>query len=296
MIYTFGCSFTKWFWPTWADWLKKYSNDKVVNLGWPGLSNQTMYYELLNRMNKIKKKDHVYVMFTGSNRISQWFDPQFILRNQAKNFFPRSDGKLECSDSPWIGMYRNFNTHSTSYTHQVITTFNTIFQMQNILDKIGCGYTFMFWLNPWADTRPRVEPEFTTTWQNTRKIKSNNLRNARQVMNLPVVQKILQEIKWKKFVGLEDLDINDVNTYTGLWEFNLKNIKQNISVVHDSDLHPDTYTQYQFYSQYISRKTNAKQNATAYALAEKLKKCSVKYDYSFLIPDNYENQIYKEDI
>ena len=294
MIYTFGCSFTKWFWPTWADWLAKYSEEKVVNLGWPGVSNQTIYYELVNRKKNIKKQDHVYVMFTGSNRVSQWYDKKYILAHQVKDFFPRKDGKLECSDAPWVGMYRNLHHHPTSYTHQVITTFNTIFQTQNILDTIGCRYTFLFWLNPWADTNPITEPEYKTTWQDCKGLSADNLRDAEQVINLPVVRQLLEDIKWKHFVGMDNFDPNDAKTYTGLWEYNLGNMKQNIDLAHETDFHPDTFTHYQFYSKYISN--NMTNHDDAIALAKKLTNCSVNYDYSFLIPDNYENQIYKEDI
>mgnify|MGYP003624740951 FL=1 len=40
MIYTYGCSFTKWRWSTWSDWLEKYTEQTVTNFAWPGNFNQ----------------------------------------------------------------------------------------------------------------------------------------------------------------------------------------------------------------------------------------------------------------
>lgn len=289
MTYTFGCSFTKWFWPTWADWLQYHTNDQVINLGWIGIANETIYWELMARSSKIKKNDTVFIMLTGNNRTCAWLDEDWINTTDCKGFFPRQDGKLECSDNKWQGLYRTPN--EPSLTEMIISNFNLILQMQNVLDKIGCTYTMMFWQNPWHDTRPITTPVWKSTWNNVSKLTNKNIKNAKEISNIPAVKNMLNMINWESFCGLTNFSIDNFNSYTGLWEYNLKHLKQNLKYTHKSDPHPDTVTHYKFLTEVILN-VNATYLELAVDNAEQLNSCDVSYEYSFLIPDNLDEKIH----
>jgi hypothetical protein len=289
MVYAFGCSFTKWFWPTWADWLQKYTNEQVINLGWPGIANETIYWELFARKEYISSKDTVYIMLTGNNRTCTWYDDDWITKNDCKGFFPRQDGKLECSDKQWHGLYRT--TTDPSITQMVISNFNIVYQIQNILKDIGCKYTMMFWQNPWHDTRPSTIPEFKLAWPTLTNLSKDDIKRAHTITKLRPVNALLSNIDWSKFKGMNNFDIHDYNSYSGLWEYNLENIKQNLSLLHTVDPHPNSYIQHQFLTDTILE-VDSVYSETARNIASELKNCDVSYEYSFLIPNSLEETIY----
>lgn len=279
MIYTLGCSFTKWIWPTWADWLSEYSDEDVTNLGWPGLSNETIYYELLSR--HITKDDTVYIMLTGSNRTCNWYDNEWIDKNDCRGFFPRADGKLECSSEAWRGLYRTHPDKETSLTHMIINNFNLIMQMQLLLNDIGCKYSMMFWQNPWYDVRPVVKPDqWQATWQDADTI----IADASKIAILPAVDRILNTINWNKFIGLTDHSTDNFESYTGLWEYSIKNLMQYVDYWHVSDDHPNALIHHDFACDMFSIDPVLKEKAKQVSLA--YQNCNVDYEYSSLIPDN----------
>lgn len=63
-IFTFGCSFTDYVWPTWADILL-YGNDGK-NFGISGSGNESMLYRVMeaDRVFNFTKEDQIIVMFT----------------------------------------------------------------------------------------------------------------------------------------------------------------------------------------------------------------------------------------
>lgn len=289
MTYTFGCSFTKWFWPTWADWLQRYTNDQVVNLGWPGSSNETIYWELLSRSETILKDDNVYIMLTGNNRTCTWYDKEWISKHDCKGFFPRGDGKLECSSNKWQGLYRT--TSEPSLTQMIVSNFNLILQIQNLLDNIGCNYTMMFWQNPWYDIRPITEPKWRATWTNATKLSNADIKVATGIKSIPAITNLINSINWNNFVGLSNFNIDNFNSYTGLWEYHLVNLKRDLDYAHISDQHPNTLTHHEFLADVVLNtaklhSSDAKEKAIA------LRECNVSFEYSFLIPDNLEKSIY----
>jgi hypothetical protein len=70
-LFTFGCSFTSWRWPTWNDYIGL-NFDKYYLLGCGGSDNKHILYKLLqaDRNHKFTSDDCVMVMFTSFNRLS----------------------------------------------------------------------------------------------------------------------------------------------------------------------------------------------------------------------------------
>ena len=286
MIYTLGCSFTKWFWPTWADWLQEYQGP-VTNLAWPGASNETMYWELLNRSDTITTHDQVYIMLTGNNRASTWYDKEWIEHNDVMGFFPNQDGQLEFGVDKWRGMYRLHPDHDVSLTEMIINNFNVIFQMQNLLENIGCNYKFVFWQNPWFDIRPVIKPNWQYSWPSKNTLTTVEFNTAQSILKILPVRKLLCLIKWQNFY-LSPSNVFDPLTYSGMWEYRNKKLKnpEHVKYAH-TDPHPDSLIQHDFLTEIMLNKVDNK-------IRENAKRCalnSLLHDIDFskhaLITDNF---------
>ena len=66
---TAGCSFTKYKWPCWPDYVGWFDEGyKLTNLGSSGSSNETIMRSVYNTVNKYPTVEKVYIMWSGSNR------------------------------------------------------------------------------------------------------------------------------------------------------------------------------------------------------------------------------------
>jgi len=292
MIYTLGCSFTKWYWHTWSDWLEEYSTEPVINLGWIGLSNETIYWELIARNNQIMPEDTVYVMFTGNNRVSVWYDEEWINHNKCKDFFPGKE--LEFGTNPWHGMYRLHPDQDVSLTHMIVNNFNIIYQTQQLLNRIGCKHFFMFWQNPWYDVRPKFEPSWKSVWPLKNNLTKQDLINTNKILKLRPVVNLLNLINWDNFL-LEPEDVLDPSTYKGMWEYKIdKQVTEEfISYAHE-DPHPDTVIHHDFCTDILlEKKVLPIHRDRAKKYAYECLKHKVIVDHNSLITNNYEDKIAK---
>ena len=236
MIYTLGCSFTKWHWPTWSDWLAVYTKRPVTNWAYPGLTNSAIYYKLLDCMQSITDRDQVYIMWTGNNRSCQWYDPDWVEQHDCHGFFP--DRELWFGQSRHTGFYKTHPDHMPSLTHMIVDTLTVIFNTQLLLDRIGCEYHMMFWQNPWLDTRETFEPSFKVSWNKKQHISQHEIDRARSIMSLGPVDRLLKSLDWSKFVQAPDC-VDQPARYTGLWEY-LLDSPELVVLNHTVDQHPNT--------------------------------------------------------
>lgn len=296
MIHTFGCSFTKWYWHTWSDWLQEYSNDIVVNHGWPGVSNDTIYWEILNNFSTINNLDTVYVMFTGNNRQSVWYDNDWISEQDCREYFPNQEGLLEFSSKSWVGMHRTHPDHDQSLTHMLINQFNIIYQTQMLLEKIGCKFKFMFWQNPWYDVRPKQKPTWQAVWPIKNILEGQELTNAKQLLDTIVpLNNLIKQINWNNFI-FGPSNPTEPSTYQGLWEFKIGKqlTQQYIEYAHASDPHPDVVVQHDFVTEIILNNTVEPLLFTrAERLANSCKDVEISVPQSMLVTDKFTNQINK---
>lgn len=237
MIYTLGCSFTKWHWPTWADWVRDYLQQPVDNLAGSGYTNALIYQQLLTRCNQITKNDTVYIMWTGSNRNCVWYDREYVEQQDCLGFFPDTNGRLWYGDN-LRGLYKTHPTHLPSFTHMIVDMFDTVFKTQMLLENIGCNYRMMFWRNPWADIREKFVPVYSTTWNHKKILSKDEIATAKQIIAMLPVSVLLKNINWNKFVSAPGNPL-DPASYRGLWEFTLDN-KELLLMNHASDDHPNT--------------------------------------------------------
>lgn len=264
MIYTLGASFTKWYWPTWSDWLNVY-NGPVTNWAFAGYGNQHIHWILLDKLNHITPDDEIIIMWGTSNNNTQWYDREWVNEYQCEGFFPQTNGRLWFTkDKPWLGMYKFHPEHNISLSQMIIGNFHTVLQTQLLLDKIGCKYKMAWSQNPWLDIRPTFKPEFDYNWDKKSVITPMEYENAMDILELHPVQTLLNQIDWNKFV--EPVTIFDPTTYTGIWEFGLSK-KEYVLANHISDNHPNTLVAHDYlvekiYPQVSKYKDIAKQVAS----------------------------------
>lgn len=132
-LFTFGCSFTNYVWPTWADFVgTKFTT--YQNWGRAGAGNYYILSKLIecNRMEKITKDDVVMVMFTSSNRCD------IILPNSEYTTI----GNIYCEKGFEI-FGEHFLKNTWTIEHGVYNSWMSINAVKLILDGIGCKYKLM---------------------------------------------------------------------------------------------------------------------------------------------------------
>ena len=68
-IITAGCSFTKYKWACWPNFVKWFEpDDSIINLGASASSNETIARTVINAVMKYKDIKKIYVMWSGPNR------------------------------------------------------------------------------------------------------------------------------------------------------------------------------------------------------------------------------------
>jgi hypothetical protein len=250
MIYTLGCSFTKWHWPTWSDWLAVYSNNPVTNLAYPGHTNSLIYYTLLDRLSTIDTSDHIYIMWTGNNRVCEWYDQSWVDKKNCAGFFPDNNKQLWFSSGqPYQGLYKSHPDYQPSLSEMIIDNFDIVFKTQILLDKIGCNYHMMFWQNPWLDTREKFTPSYRSLWQTKTQISLQEQRFSENLLKIKPFRNLLENINWSKF-AMAPKDITDPSLYSGLWEYTI-NSKELVSFNHDTDPHPNTLAHHDWLTQHV---------------------------------------------
>jgi len=236
MIYTFGCSATKWHWPTWADWLEVYAGP-VTNYGYKGYSNDNIYWTLLEKILSISPNDHVIIMWTQNHRMSTWYDEDWINNKDVKGFFPNTNGKLWFTESQdYRGMYRTHPDYQPSLTQFVVNQFQTIYNTQLLLGKYNCKYTMMFVHNPFLDCRPQYIPKFQLAWNKKKIITDKEIDFAKHILDLKPMKNLFNLINWDNFATSPDNKFEPHN-YSGMWEYFLSK-KEYLIYSHDSDPHP----------------------------------------------------------
>lgn len=244
MIYTFGCSMSKWYWPTWVDWLKVYAGP-VTNFANKGYGNQNIYWTLINLSDKLTKHDKVNIMWAENHRLDLWYDREWIDHKDILGFFPNTQGRLWFSNNtPYTGLYRTHPDLYTSFTNMIIETLHFIFQTQLLLEKIGCEYVMHSSKNLWCDGRPVFLPRYQTTYQHKHGISEEELKIADNIISIEPIRKLISMIDWSKFLSKID-DPYNAKQSQGIWEYFINN-KEYVVLKHESDYHPNSLAHHDY--------------------------------------------------
>lgn len=129
-LFTFGCSFTNFFWPTWADILGR-EFDEFENWGLNGGGNCFILHSLTecNKRNQLTKDDTVIVMWSSIDRFDRWLRNRWVLEGGVYNGQPEFD--------------ENFIKNFADPTGFLIRDLSIISAARSMLEHIGCKWHFL---------------------------------------------------------------------------------------------------------------------------------------------------------
>lgn len=139
-LFTFGCSFTKYFWPTWAEVLAYDLDIPFYNYGCIGAGNQYISNMIVqaDQFYKFNKDDLIVVCWTNVCREDKWVDGHWVTPG---NIFTQN-----AYDSAYVKKFAD----PTGY---LIRDLATIKLTKRLLDYTQCDYHFLtmadlrFWLS-----------------------------------------------------------------------------------------------------------------------------------------------------
>jgi hypothetical protein len=235
---------TKWYWPTWADWLQVY-DQPVTNLANKGYGNQNIYWILLDKINSFTEKDHINIMWAENHRIGLWYDEEWVKNKQVAGFFPATEGKIWFSkDNPYMGLYRTHPDLYSSFTNMIVDQLQIIYQTQLLLEKIGCSYTMHSSKNIWADGRPKFYPRYKTVYQEKDDISAGEIQTIKQITELSPIKNLINLIDWTKFINPPKNPFNP-KEFSGIWEYFINN-KEYVVLKHETDHHPNSLAHHDY--------------------------------------------------
>jgi len=135
-LFTIGCSFSSYAWPTWADMLGE-QYDFYENWAWPGLGNRAILERLseLSLVHNLNKDDTVIIQWTSHIRhdwhttdarhgvVEGWKTSGSIFNNINQRIY----------DNKWINQFWDEKSY-------VMHTLNCINTAQQLLKNIGCTW------------------------------------------------------------------------------------------------------------------------------------------------------------
>lgn len=130
-LFTFGCSFTNWIWPTWANILGK-EFEYFENWARPGSGNQYIFNSLLEccQRHTFTKKDHIIIMWSGIDREDRYVENMggWIGNGSVFNYdlYPKQ----------WV---KQFSCHRG----YLIRDLATILAAKTLLDQWKVNYSFL---------------------------------------------------------------------------------------------------------------------------------------------------------
>jgi hypothetical protein len=130
-LFTLGCSFTRYHWPTWANILAR-SFDLLENWGISGIGNRAIFERLIevNQSKKLTKDDIVIIQWTDPNR--------FDLHDKQTSWV--GTGSLLNSNSNLPSIVRHGFWNEKSY---LMHSCNFVLAAMHVLDRVGCKYYFI---------------------------------------------------------------------------------------------------------------------------------------------------------
>lgn len=129
-LFTFGCSFTNFFWPTWADILGR-EFKQFENWGMNGAGNCFQLYSLMecHKRNKLSTDDTVIIMWSSIDREDRWINGHWFL-----------EGGIYNGQEPYTAEYVEKFADPTGF---LIRDLAVISATRQLLDSIGCQWYFL---------------------------------------------------------------------------------------------------------------------------------------------------------
>lgn len=132
-VFTFGCSFTSYLWPTWADILiEEHMNRgfEGYNFGRGGVSNHYIFYRFMEMNQKyvFNEDDIIFISWTSPYREDRYLNGRWV---SGGNIYNHNE----------FGNY--FKKNLTNPTHYILSNAPIISATKKILSSIGCDHFFL---------------------------------------------------------------------------------------------------------------------------------------------------------
>ena len=154
-LFTFGCSFTNYVWPTWADIVSQ-DYDYYENWGENGAGNKHIHSSLIecNQRNNITADDTVMIMWSSQAREDRFLNGKWF-----------TQGSIYNSTYP-----AEFVDNFTDLTGYLLDTVTYMQSSYDLLTQIGCKQHFFsmmpidldFKSNKWMSTVEKIVPAIFT--------------------------------------------------------------------------------------------------------------------------------------
>ena len=204
-----GCSFTRYKWSTWPNFISWFKDTEVMNFGYSASGNETIARNVVNSALKFKKIEHMYIMWSGSDRYELVRDTEEDLEHELatySRFDPDYNWCVWFGGHPDKQRHEDYQKHFLNERHNWYRTLEKILYTQMFLDKMNIDYTMMIYKSDVLNNK--------------------NLSNAENA--------IYKQIDWSKFKFYKDK--------LGLWEF--ANDRYPDQFAEETDLHPLPLTHY----------------------------------------------------
>jgi len=170
-LYTFGCSMTSYFYPTWADILGQ-EFSYYENWGEPGAGNTFIFNSVVECLarNNITNNDTIIVMWSGISRID-YYKHRWI--HSTHNVLSKTNDALNCADGFEIMDYALIHSLEELLTAKGIP--HHFWSWCNYNKESPAGKIYRFTLDKIVEfTLPRlnikIEPKTLETVENNRKL------------------------------------------------------------------------------------------------------------------------------
>ena len=215
-VITHGCSFTKYKWDTWPEFLPWFEKDiHIQNYGHSASGNETIARGVVNSVLKYKGIHHMYIMWSGSDRYEVIRDTEEKLEHEFatySRFDPDFNWCVWFGGHPDKKQHENYQKHFLNEGHNGFKTLEKILYTQMFLDKHNIDYTMMIYKKD--------------------VLRHENLSKAEQAL--------YNQIDWTKFKFYSDCKRQRL----GLWEF--ANELYPDQFAEESDQHPLPFTHYKW--------------------------------------------------
>ena len=145
-VITHGCSFTKYKWSCWPDFLSWFEDTHVQNYGFSASGNETIARGVVNSVMKYKGIHHMYIMWSGSARYEEIRDTEEKLDHELatySRFDPDFNWCVWLGGHPDKKKHIEYQKHFLNEGHNWLKTLEKILYTQMFLDKKNIPYTMM---------------------------------------------------------------------------------------------------------------------------------------------------------
>ncbi len=149
MIHAFGCSFTRYYWPSWADLINQV--EPCTNYGLPGVGNKAIFTRVISALTRgqIDSQDRVIVQWSGHTRYDLWLNPGRWLQrgnvwNQQTTSFPGSNQPGRITDDFLVNLWSDQDALIQSLTLAIA--------LSDVLKARGIEYCYHF-MTDWRRSR-----------------------------------------------------------------------------------------------------------------------------------------------